>query len=1225
MLVLVLAVALVGTVLRPALPAAADEVPIDPPVLISSLPPGTTSSSSAVQVIQLDGGDIQINNPGGSVPFGQQCLNYDDVTHIPVPSENTGQQLCVGQSGQLLIGGGNQPIQVQSYLDYTEAYHAGLGWIVREAEGAIANLHDLDDTSLVGRFARAEIRAYVYARLQNIVEKVLYGEDLTIQEKATYDALVEWYKRRNGYQAKNVLAEYQRWEADPCGYVPPTPPPGSLLDVPPNPVRGTAACANANPLIQAWKFTKGTPPVEVFEAWAQARHPDALTKLSSNPLTRGMVAETVAGLVALGGIGVSAAAAGIAVAIGLGMTAATAKAIAAVTGVAIHAIAHGTITTGLGITLTAASVASVVGIVLFALITTAVAIWQLVEDQKPGEEIRRRAATAVGDDPFQMGTYQPLYAGLDFDTHEKPDGQVSPIHKPEFGQQLLAFVLENTAFDGNGNLKPDPVAGFDEAQQDTDKAFEVGGDRKDSIAMVAAPDAVDIDGQRISGYEVWFRKGWLMVRPYLTDKQQWGPVRPRLWVDFVDGEGRPARLSVVKYADEDGVPQRGLSITRFDDDGEEQEAELTDTFTFKSPEGNRTATLTLDPPKLPEYSVLATVKGKLLPGHNVTLYAHPSEPVYAVQPPPTYTWTVERFGEDGQVVDSFTRNNLGFQHAFDEPGAYRATVAMKKEGAGGFERTSFVDFTIARPAPDTFQAPELVDNRKLHKSVHLNLHFEEPVPEDELTVEIDWAHAPDGSTITETYQVDCVPRGDGTCETGALGGGAAPTNPQWHGKSPTYQIPDDRHFLPYITARVTNSYGATWEWSGRLEGDHLPRFVDPAPYATMPVGKHSEVKIVEAVPSTLYDNQELTIYPYVEQLSEYLPPGVLIDLVQEGGRYWVVAKGTPQTKDIGPRTFPVALEQQPWGSGLKTPPVLATLDIRPSSDRGYRAILTNVPGEFSERFPRTDWPDWYVMVAEEDGDGPELTEEFTGTVVCELRSFDMQVFQKPCQPGTRFPWPKNLVDSNYTARVTAESDGQPLSADGTYEASFIARFLDPRLKVAKSGPAARYDRVELRLSDGKYSYVGWVDPPFSSQGFVVECRVDDAKKFRPCLDNGSHRVLRTPGKHRLVLRVEAPDGAVQQRSITWKVATPPKKLRVSAPASVRRGAALTIKVAGLLPRERTTVRLLGKKVVTTADRRGRVTVKVRVPSTVPVGARKTVTVTGETAKRKGVTTVRVRR
>ena len=121
---------------------------------------------------------------------------------------------------------------------------SAMDWIVDEAETYVMATKGLDSIELVRAYARADIRAYVYSRLGDILNKRLYGEPMTEPEMEAYDELQAIKKDRLVQSSKWALEEYNKWSNNPCGYVPPSPPPNSAPTCPSYPTTpATAPCA----------------------------------------------------------------------------------------------------------------------------------------------------------------------------------------------------------------------------------------------------------------------------------------------------------------------------------------------------------------------------------------------------------------------------------------------------------------------------------------------------------------------------------------------------------------------------------------------------------------------------------------------------------------------------------------------------------------------------------------------------------------------------------------------------------------------------------------------------------------------------------------------------------------------------------------------------------------------------------------------------------------------
>ena len=178
---------------------------------------------------------------------------------------------------------------------------------------------------------------------------------------------------------------------------------------------------------------------------------------------------------------------------------------------------------------------------------------------------------------------------------------------------------------------------------------------------------------------------------------------------------------------------------------------------------------------------------------------------------------------------------------------------------------------------------------------------------------------------------------------------------------------------------------------------------------------------------------------------------------------------------------------------------------------GFGADWTFRPSGFPERHPGTE-PD---------------PEPFRGTVICQVKQFDMVVHTEECGDEQPFPWPDQTLDGRLTAVVWLESDDQPVSPLA-YEATVWTQMIHFNVDVDPGPPKARCSNMFLGLSDFKFhDLYGVVPTPFSAQPnpYLVECRSNRRGGFRPCLNDGTARVPRTPGRNTLQIRVTAPDGA----------------------------------------------------------------------------------------------------
>ena len=511
-----------------------------------------------------------------------------------------------------------------------------------------------------------------------------------------------------------------------------------------------------------------------------------------------------------------------------------------------------------------------------------------------------------------------------------------------------------------------------------------------------------------------------------------------------------------------------------------------------------------------------------------------------------------------------------------DPGHYRAEVHFEEAGPSGIDRYGLLEFEVIPPAPKIISA-QLRDDRLLNGSLFLDLNLEEEARGDDYQVEVEWANDARGKVVKKTYDVHCEnDTGSPTpyCNTGTMVVPAsAPTNPNWS-ESPTFLIPVDQNFLPYVRVTITNHFDETVERVFPVVGDHRPSYANDTPTAVMVAGKDSTVDVVEVFPSSLLTAEcfedgvatqfcgQLTVRPYVDEIVSQLPPGIVPKVVQKPDTsWWLQLSGSPQADAVGEHVFWFPFAQEPEGKNLRPPPALASLQIKSSADEGYRAVLRGTPSKFTDRQYRNVWPDWGVEVHQVIPPGGSFS-DFTGTVKCKLEFAPNTVFDKPCTPDEPFPWPDERITGTGIATVYLESASQELADDGPYVVNFGTRFVDPIVEQVAS-PKKNHVRFELRLDDN-----GIKLPPYA--GYTVTCSRDGGA-FSACLGTGSIDLPKVPGPHTLDVRAKAPDGATTTERVDWNGGGPLPTMTLGLVAKSAGAAAklqsftLTILRGGALP------------------------------------------------------------
>ncbi|WP_157538387.1 MULTISPECIES: hypothetical protein [unclassified Nocardioides] len=1150
---------------------------------------------------------IIVDNPGGTAPTAKEC--------IPLDTEQ--EMFCLGESGDMLYPSGTPMAPIVVTNGFTapgELPGDQLDWIITEAYDTISDVHGVLNDDLVKAFARPEVRAAVASRIEVIINKKLYGEPMTPQEEAAFEAIEGYYKQNQVNSATAALAEYDAWDKNPCGYLPPAPPAGSGLPAVPNPVAGTAMCSAANK-VDLFRITRNTPPAETFEKWGSYRHPRAMMRHANDPQVRYMTGKTRGAGIALSATAVLATAG---VGVGISLSASIAVANAANALLLGEGAASGSSAL---FTSATAAVAGPAIIIVIALIILAVAIWQFDADLKPGEQITDRATQAVNNtDPLGVRARIGDYASLthqDFLDRKDPAGQdPAVVHTQAFADGLEAQVADWMMFDQAGDVLPDPVLGYSpEASGPDDIHFAEGGNTLPSVDVAAPAGATNRDGQPVSTYRVLFSRNWLMVSERRTATGVWSPYRPRLTLEYVDPTGEIAQMSLLRHQEGDQPVKIDFQLIRPDLPVAER-VTVAPLWTFSKPGGGtRTVGMLPFDLTLRPVNLVPSVQGILIADNVVRLSANLSTPGQGL--PGSYAWTLERLDDDGTVAETIPLPAVAsVTKRLTVAGRYRATPSYTVDGPPSFTRSGVIEFTMSPPAPEVLSA-KIRDERVLDGSLFLDLRLLQATRTDTFTVDVEWANDARGDVVRKTYTVHCQDSGGDvpTCDTGAMiVPSSAPTNENWS-ESPTFRIPDDQDFLPQVTVKVTNGYGQVTTKSFPIEGDHRPSYDTMTPRVEMPAGTFSRVDVVEVFPSPLLvESQDLTIFPYVTTIASQLPEGVHPDIEERNGHWYLQIAGTPQADAIGSYTFYFPFEQEPLGKALRPAPALATVEIKAATQPGYRSVLRSTPTAFLDRQYRNVYPPYSVQVAEvlptDEGDFGT----FQGTVKCRLTAGPTVVFDKPCANNAPFPWPAEKVSDTMVASTYLESDTQQVSQDGPYEVDLFTKFVDPQVAlVATSATRARF---QLSLRD-----LNIVLPPYA--GYTVKCS-QDGGAYAACFADGFLSLLRRPGAHTLRVRVTAPDGATTTTTKPWTVATPKATFKVNVVQTAqKRGRQILVTGSRLLPGERYVITIGTRQVGTgVATSTGTVRRYVTVPKGIPLGP-KTVKLRGATLQRFGTDTFRV--
>ncbi len=287
-----------------------------------------------------------------------------------------------------------------------------------EATAMVAALHAVPNDQRLVWWARAEIRAMMYARLVMAIEKP--ASHLTADELQWLWAMSAFVKARRVTMAENALAEWRRWFSDPCTYTPPF----SYL---PPPKRPICELGNGGQLTtiagSSWDFP---PSFEQFEAYGSALQSDAdFGTLDAQKA----VTDATKSLAFFGG----AAAAGVL------------SLIASVTAGTVAAGAMGGLTasltwaSGISAMVTAGAVAGAVAMAVFGVVGIAIQAWQIGE----AKQLEWKVKGAVDKAKSQ---HVDLYQLLHMDCDDLPDGCGHvELFTTLLAQTLPDYAAERTA------------------------------------------------------------------------------------------------------------------------------------------------------------------------------------------------------------------------------------------------------------------------------------------------------------------------------------------------------------------------------------------------------------------------------------------------------------------------------------------------------------------------------------------------------------------------------------------------------------------------------------------------------------------------------------------------------------------------------------------------------------------------------------------------------------
>ncbi|WP_394553884.1 hypothetical protein ACDF64_05350 [Agromyces sp. MMS24-JH15] len=930
-----------------------DVVPIEGTTLPVITSADTTTGSVDLETggqITITGGELHYDGPAIDISTGCTQLN------------ESGTKFCLGTDssidGTLVLGAGpfdpsiavtgGPNIPPRGPGPYGDSGPA-LGWIADEAVDTLAALHDLPADGRVRAYAGDAIRGYILNRILDILDRSLYGVELTPQEQVTLDWVNDVILAQDRKIAQWAVDEFNDFHAAECAYVVPAAPAWVTSPVTlPQDVR--TWCAGRQPaLASLFVYTPPQPPAASFTAWAVYRH---ASELGLDDFDPGAVGESMAGMYRAIGLmtgfaiagGGAAAAATLAGTLTSGYILATGSSQGAVfANVFPYAVRAGTL-----VGVSAGATASIVAAVVAAIVVTVIGSIQVHDYEQVGIDLRADLANAKkATDAFGLDAIRGDYAGRALREGLESD---LPPYREEPGLSTLGDLVTRGvgSYPGDGVYLPEKTELWPEnATTDLDYRFLVmdGGTPHVESSITVPDGAVDTT--------VRFSRGWL-----ITDIGDGTGEHAVLDFAYTDNAGRSVVASRVGRAPGAPAPDGGFLVAR-EGAGGVLAADRTTTIHFIRRDGTPVS-VALVPPDIPRVAgVRPTIVGPLTPGRTLILRPNPVDADGNFdglhETGFEYTWTVKRIDPAGSgwvgVVAPTTSYDTRFRP--DALGQYRAHVHVHDtDPADGTvpDVDGVVDFVVKAPEPE-FTTLALSDNGgdRLQLSVQLGAQ----VPDEDFTVEVQWPGSVEGEDGPfTTLDLECHNVDPMSCSTVATD-----LFPELKLQL-QYALPWNADLTDPVTVRITDRYGSVVAKSFAIPTGSRPTFIPPAaPSPTSPgtvvfdpKGTVAEIPVASPNAGSTYDIAEVVIPPNTgftfrnpadpTQTTNLitLPNGagtIAKSFDPATGQSFVTLISVPPVGAIGDYTIPLVVQQN--GGGHNTLPL--TIRIVPSSGDRFRAAL----------------------------------------------------------------------------------------------------------------------------------------------------------------------------------------------------------------------------------------------------------------------------------------------
>lgn len=921
-----------------ASPAAAD----------SADPPDDAGPEFSIPIVSDQPLELVVAPNGTITTFGDPAYVRSQCVEVP------GTSLCVGtqSSSDPFDSGATVSGSVPGYTVGDEGGAAeALGWIIGEGVDVITAMYDLPADGRVQRLAGDQLRAYVLMRILDILDRSLYGVELTPNEQATLDYVNRQLLGSDRKIAQYAVEEHAAFTAAECGYQPP-PAPGFIATPVPLPKEVVDWCARRHTTLEnAFVFAPPQPSADAFQAWGMYRH---AAELGLDRLETSGYADEIAdvqrayGALAGGAIAGGAAAAAAAAA---GSAAGAAGASGTALGTLFASVFPHAAWESVLIPATAAgAAATIVAVVIIAIVVTVVASIQLAEHEQVGIKLAERLKNAKeATDPFFLDDLRGQYAGLELREGMTPANQ-PPYRADAAVARILDLIIAKTSNTIDGAFVPDVDALWtpNETTEQDYRFLVMDGTTphvEDSITVPMGDDDTTVR----------FSRDWMIVDEGDGEK-------PALEFRYVDNAGRETTASRVPAAEGAAAPDGGFSVARLGADGM-LVAERTATIHYIDSNGV-SVSVALVPPSVPKVGgVRPSAVGPLTPGRTVILRPNPVAPDGTFdglhETGFTYTWSVKRVdpvtGAWVEAVPEVTSYDTRFKPS--EIGDYRAAVrAHDTDPSDGTVPDAWgsVDFRISPPVTEIAEL-ELHDDGIA--GLRLSAQLGAGVPSDDFTIDVEWP----GSILGEPGEHSIV---DLTCHT---------VDPMSCSTVRTDQFPDLKAGLSHtlaadadltrgVTVTITDRYGAGTTQNFAIDDPARPTLAAPreAPGPDQPgvivfdpshssaqipvqVSANPNYELARIVPGTGGTPTSFGVVDPVDDtpksIVQFLDGAVTLSTGYDSANdEWVLdLRVTAGLDDLGSTTIPVIVQQV---TGARTM-VPLTVDLVPASGDRFRAAIAN--------------------------------------------------------------------------------------------------------------------------------------------------------------------------------------------------------------------------------------------------------------------------------------------